>query len=91
MTLTGAGTPHATLVAIIWLSVAGAMILGPSYALLLTLQGRLVPQTGDEEADFPGRPGSRGGRDRRTNYRTQHTGRAYGSVPPTTYAAVRGN
>src|SRR6266516_4635564 len=63
MTLTGAGTPHATLVAIIWLSAAGALIVGPSYALLFALQGRQVLQAGDEETDFPARQGSRGGRD----------------------------
>ena len=67
MTLTGAGTPHATLVAIIWLSAAGALIVGPSYALLFALQGRQVLQAGDEETDFAARPGSRGGRDRRTS------------------------
>jgi cytochrome bd ubiquinol oxidase subunit II len=66
MTLTGAGTPHATLVAIIWLSAAGALIVGPSYALLFALQGRQVLEAGDEETDFPARPGSRGRRDRRT-------------------------
>jgi hypothetical protein len=60
MTLTGAGTPHATLVAIIWLSAAAVLILGPSYALLFALQGRQVLQAGDEETDFPARPGSRG-------------------------------
>jgi hypothetical protein len=67
MTLTGAETPHATLVAIIWLSAAAVLILGPSYALLFALQGRQVLQAGDEETDFPARPGSRGGRDHRTN------------------------
>jgi cytochrome d ubiquinol oxidase subunit II len=67
MTLTGAGTPHSTLVAIIWLSAAGALIVGPSYALLFALQGRQVLQAGDEETDFPARPGSRDGRDRRTS------------------------
>ena len=66
MTLTSTGTPHATLVAIIWLSAAGALIVGPSYALLFALQGRQVLQAGDEGTDFPARPGSPGGRDRRT-------------------------
>jgi cytochrome bd ubiquinol oxidase subunit II len=68
MTLTSTGTPHATLVAIIWLSAAGALIVGPSYALLFALQGRQVLQAGDEETDFPARPGSRGGRNRRTSH-----------------------
>jgi cytochrome bd ubiquinol oxidase subunit II len=66
MTLTSTGTPHATLVAIIWLSAAAVLIVGPSYALLFALQGRQVLQAGDEETDFPARPGSRGGRSRRT-------------------------
>ena len=54
MTLASTGTPHATLVAIIWLSAAGALVVGPSYALLFALQGRQVLQAGDEEPDFPG-------------------------------------
>jgi hypothetical protein len=67
MTLTSAGTPHATLVAIIWLSVAAVLIVGPSYALLFSLQGRQVLQAGDEGTDLLARLGSRGGRDRRTS------------------------
>jgi cytochrome d ubiquinol oxidase subunit II len=67
MTLTGAGTPRATLIAIIWLSAAAVLILGPSYALLFALQGRQVLQAGVEEADLLARLGSRGGRDRRTS------------------------
>jgi cytochrome d ubiquinol oxidase subunit II len=67
MTLTSAGTPHATLVAIIWLSVAAVLILGPSYALLFSLQGRQVLQAGDEGTDLLPRLGSRAGRDRRTS------------------------
>ena len=66
MTLTSTGTPHATLIAIIWLSAAAVLIVGPSYALLFALQGHQVLQAGDEETDFPARPGSRGGRSRRT-------------------------
>jgi hypothetical protein len=54
MTLASTGTPHATLVAIIWLSAAGVLAVGPSYALLFALQGRQVLQAGDEETDFPG-------------------------------------
>ena len=64
MTLTGTGTPHATLVAIIWLSAAAVLIVGPAYALLFSLQGRQVLQAGDAEADFPAQPGSRGGESR---------------------------
>jgi cytochrome d ubiquinol oxidase subunit II len=66
MTLTSTGTPHATLVAIIWLSAAAILIVGPAYALLLFLQGRQVLQAGDEETGFPARPGNRGGTGRRT-------------------------
>jgi hypothetical protein len=68
MTLTSTGTPHATLVAIIWLSASGALIVGHSYALLFALQGRQVLQAGDEKTDFPARPGSRGERDRRPGH-----------------------
>ena len=67
VTLTNAGAPHATLVAIIWLFIAAVLLVGPSFALLFALQARQVLQAGDEETDFPARPGSRGGRDRRTS------------------------
>ena len=50
MTLTNAGAPHATLAAIIWLGVAAVLIVGPSYALLLTLQGRRLLGGGEQAA-----------------------------------------
>ena len=52
VTLTNAGAPHATLVAIIWLSAAAVLLVAPSFALLFTLQGRQVLRAGDEEATF---------------------------------------
>jgi cytochrome bd ubiquinol oxidase subunit II len=44
VTLSNAGAPHATLVAIVVLFVALAVIVGPSFILLFSLQGRLVLQ-----------------------------------------------
>jgi cytochrome bd ubiquinol oxidase subunit II len=44
VTLTNAGAPHATLVAVIVLFVALAVIIGPSFALLFSLQGRRALQ-----------------------------------------------
>jgi len=40
VTLTNAGAPHATLVALIVLFIAAAAIIGPAFALLFTLQSR---------------------------------------------------
>ena len=59
VTLTNAGAPHATLAAIVWLFVAAVVIVGPSFALLFSLQGRQLLHADDEETDFPARPGSR--------------------------------
>ena len=47
VTLSNAGAPHATLVAIIVLAVVAALLVGPSFALLFTLQGRRLLQAGD--------------------------------------------
>ncbi len=58
MTLTTAGAPHATLAAIIWLAVAAMLTAGPSYALLLTLQGRQVLRAGHLQATSPVAPGT---------------------------------
>jgi cytochrome d ubiquinol oxidase subunit II len=44
VTLSNAGAPHATLVALIVLFVAVAVIIGPSFALLFALQGRRALQ-----------------------------------------------
>jgi cytochrome d ubiquinol oxidase subunit II len=53
VTLTTAGAPHATLAAIIWLAVAAVLTVGPSYALLLTLQGRQVLRAGQPQGTGP--------------------------------------
>ena len=47
VTLSNAGAPHATLVAIIVLAVVAALLVGPSFALLFTLQGRGLLQAGE--------------------------------------------
>jgi cytochrome d ubiquinol oxidase subunit II len=73
MTLTDTGTPHATLIAIIWLSAAAILIVGPAYALLFSLQGRQVLQASDAGARFHAQPGSRGGGGRRTGRLTRLT------------------
>ena len=46
VTLSNAGAPNATLVAIIWLSAAAVLLVGPSYALLFSLQSRQALQAG---------------------------------------------
>ncbi|HEY4464616.1 MAG TPA: cytochrome d ubiquinol oxidase subunit II [Streptosporangiaceae bacterium] len=50
VTLTNAGAPHATLVAIVVLFAALAVIVGPSFVLLFSLHGRMVLQGGGEMA-----------------------------------------
>jgi len=58
VTLTNAGAPHPTLVAIIWLFVAAVVIVGPAFALLFTLQGRSLLHAEEEEIALAGVPGS---------------------------------
>jgi cytochrome bd ubiquinol oxidase subunit II len=58
VTLTTAGAPYATLAAIIWLAVAAVLTVGPSYALLLTLQGRQVLLAGQPQGTGPVDPGT---------------------------------
>ena len=58
VTLTNAGAPHATLAAIIWLAVAAVLTVGPSYALLLTLQGRQVLRASQTQGTGPVSPGT---------------------------------
>jgi hypothetical protein len=58
VTLTNAGAPHATLAAIIWLAVAAVLTVGPSYALLLTLQGRQVLRASQTQGTGPIVPGT---------------------------------
>ncbi len=53
VTLANAGSPHATLVAIVWLFVAAVVLVGPSFALLFTLHGRQILGAGDAAA-IPG-------------------------------------
>jgi cytochrome bd ubiquinol oxidase subunit II len=43
VTLSNAGAPQATLVALVVLFVVVVLLIGPSFALLFSLQGRLVP------------------------------------------------
>ena len=58
VTLTNAGAPHATLVAVIWLFVAAVVLVGPSFALLFTLQGRSLLRAEDAPMALAGVPGS---------------------------------
>jgi cytochrome d ubiquinol oxidase subunit II len=48
VTLTNAGAPHATFVALVVLFVAVVLIIGPSFALLLSLHGRQVLHHADD-------------------------------------------
>jgi cytochrome d ubiquinol oxidase subunit II len=50
MTLSNAGAPHSTLVAIVVLAAVAAVTVGPSFALLFSLHGRQVLHTGDGHA-----------------------------------------
>jgi cytochrome d ubiquinol oxidase subunit II len=47
VTLGNAGAPHATLVAIVVIFVAAVVLVGPSFALLFSMQGRLLLRGGD--------------------------------------------
>jgi cytochrome d ubiquinol oxidase subunit II len=47
VTLSNAGAPHSTLVAVVVLFVAAVVIVGPSFALLFSLQGRRLLHTDD--------------------------------------------
>ena len=48
VTLSNAGAPHATLVALVVLFAVVALLVGPSFLLLFSLQGRQVLRAGDE-------------------------------------------
>jgi cytochrome bd ubiquinol oxidase subunit II len=50
ITLSNAGAPHATLVALVVLFAAVALIVGPSFVLLFSLQGRRLLEAADGEA-----------------------------------------
>jgi hypothetical protein len=47
VTLSNAGAPHSTLVALVVLFIAVAVLIGPSFALLYALHGRQLLQGGD--------------------------------------------
>jgi len=50
VTLANAGAPHATLVALIVVAIAAALLVGPSFALLFSLQSRRLLGTGEHGA-----------------------------------------
>jgi cytochrome bd ubiquinol oxidase subunit II len=50
VTLSNAGAPRATQVAVIVVFIAAALLTGPSFALLFTLQGRRILHAGDGAA-----------------------------------------
>jgi cytochrome bd ubiquinol oxidase subunit II len=58
VTLTNAGAPQATLVALVVLSIVVVLLIGPSFALLFTLQGRHVLE-GEPGTLQPADPASR--------------------------------
>jgi len=53
VTLSNAGAPQSTLDAIVVLFVAAVLIVGPSFALLFSLQGRLLSADDDSGAAQP--------------------------------------
>ena len=53
VTLSNAGAPHATLVAIIWLFVAMVVLIGPSFWLLFALHGRRLLHSGPLTSAVP--------------------------------------
>jgi cytochrome d ubiquinol oxidase subunit II len=58
VTLSNAGAPHTTLVAIVWLFVAAVVLVGPSFALLFSLQGRNLLHAEGGEIALTGVPAS---------------------------------
>ncbi len=60
VTLANAGAPHATLVALIAVFIAAVLLVGPSFALLFTLQNRRLLGAGEHgtqsAADHAGQP-----------------------------------
>jgi cytochrome d ubiquinol oxidase subunit II len=62
VTLTNAGAPHATLVALVVLFAVIAVVVGPSFVLLFSLHGRMVLQGGGDMAlSAAGASGGAGG------------------------------
>ena len=60
VTLTNAGAPQATLVALVVLFVAAVVLVGPAFALLFYLQGRRLLHADDVGDGAGRRPGQRG-------------------------------
>jgi cytochrome d ubiquinol oxidase subunit II len=58
VTLTNAGAPRTTLVAIIWLFAAAVVLVGPAFALLFSLQGRSLLYAEDAQITLAGVPGN---------------------------------
>ena len=58
VTLSNAGAPHATLVAIIVLFIVAVAVIGPSFALLFSLHGRRILGPGDGAALSAGTGGA---------------------------------
>ena len=48
VTLSNAGAPHSTLVAVVVVFVAAVLIVGPSFALLFSMQGRRLLRADDD-------------------------------------------
>jgi cytochrome d ubiquinol oxidase subunit II len=62
LTLSNAGAPHASLVAIVVVFIVAVVLLGPSFALLFTLQSRQVLVDADQQPISPARHGTSAGR-----------------------------
>ncbi len=58
VTLANAGAPHSTMVAIVVLSAAAVLIIGPSFALLFRLQGSRLLSADEQSAHAAGVPAS---------------------------------
>ena len=56
VTLTNAGAPASTLVALVVLFIVALVLIGPSFALLFTLQGRRLLGAGEDRHDAGRRP-----------------------------------
>ena len=62
LTLSNAGAPRTSLVAIVVVFIVAVVLLGPSFALLFTLQSRRVLVDADEQPISPARQGTSAGR-----------------------------
>jgi cytochrome d ubiquinol oxidase subunit II len=68
VTLTTAGAPRTTLVAIIWLFALAALLVGPSFVLLFVLHGHRVLQSDSAPVPVPAQPAIQPGRASRFAY-----------------------